>query len=496
MMRKHTLFIIITTAIFGVIYALISLANHYYFRTYAFDLGLYTNALYKYAHFQLADSLMIKESYEYMLGGHFDLYLLIFSPLVYIFGTYTLLIIQIAAILAGGFGVYRYFRLSANPTKETQNIVETQNIASLLPFCAMIFYFSFYGIFSALSFDYHSNVVAASLVPWLFYFIKKRKYRVSLLFLGLILISQENISLWVVFICLGLLIEYRKDRKALIYLSILTGISIIYFISVINIIIPAFSHNKEYSGFTYSILGETPGEAIKGLFMHPIDNIKALFTNHTHHPGADYIKLEMWVLVFISGLYLLFLRPSFLVMLIPVFFQKLFHNNDLVWGIDGQYSIEFAPILAIGAFSVISDIKNQKTARVIALVALAGVMLSAFRVMDNTLMHTNKSRIRFYAANHYKRNYDVKSVHHQLRLIPGDAAVSALTPFVPHLSLRNKIYQFPIISDAEYIVYSEKEGKYPLDDEKFAQKIYRILASGEWEIFYEDDGFVMLKKTD
>ncbi len=482
MMRKQTLFLILTTAIFGVIYALISLANHYYFRTYAFDLGLYTNALYKYAHFQLADSLMIKENYEHMLGGHFDLYLLIFSPLVYIFGTYTLLIIQIAAIVAGGIGVYRYFAID--------------NKNHSVGMVAMLFYFSFYGIFSALSFDYHSNVVAASLVPWLFYFIKKRKYRISLLFLGLILISQENISLWVVFICLGLLIEYRKDKKAVIFLSILTGISIIYFISVINFIIPAFSHNKEYSGFTYSVLGDTPGEALKGLFMHPIDNIKALFTNHTHHPGGDYLKLEMWVLVFISGLYLLFLRPSFLVMLIPVFFQKLFHDNDLVWGIDGQYSIEFAPILAIGAFSVISDMKNRNTARIIALVALAGVMLSTFRVMDNTVMHTNKSRIRFYAANHYKRNYDVKSVHHQLKLIPGGADVSALTPFVPQLSLRNRIYQFPIISDAEYIVYSEKEGKYPLDEEKFAQKIYQILASGEWEILYEDDGFVVLKKLD
>src|SRR5690554_7054709 len=69
----------LTSLIFGLLYATISLVNHYLFRTYALDLGLYTNAIYKYAHFQMADSEMIKSVSEPILGGHFDLYLIIFS---------------------------------------------------------------------------------------------------------------------------------------------------------------------------------------------------------------------------------------------------------------------------------------------------------------------------------------------------------------------------------------------------------------------------------
>jgi hypothetical protein len=115
--------------------------------------------------------------------------------------------------------------------------------------------------------------------------------------------------------------------------------------------------------------------------------------------------------------------------------------------------------------------------------------------MDNTVMYTQKSRIRFYQANHYLRNYDVKNVHSQLSKIPADAAVSALTPFVPHLSLRDKIYQFPIIKDAEYIVYSEREGKYPLDDAGFNEALNEIAESGNWEINYDEDGFVVLKRV-
>ena len=103
--------IIVVSLLFIILYSIISIVNHYNFRTYALDLGLYTNAAYKYAHFQSADSTIIKEYFEPILGGHFDLYLIIFSPLTYVFGTYTLLIVQIIALICGGIGVYYYFQL-------------------------------------------------------------------------------------------------------------------------------------------------------------------------------------------------------------------------------------------------------------------------------------------------------------------------------------------------------------------------------------------------
>jgi uncharacterized membrane protein len=179
MKSKTSLYLILILIFFGTVYALISLVNHYLFRTYALDLGLYTNGLYKYAHFQMADSSMIKQGNENLLGGHFDLYLILFSPLVYLFGTYTLLIIQLAAILAGGIGVYRYFRL-------------TMPGNDFIPLAAMVCFFSFFGIFSAVSYDYHSNVLAAMLVPWFFYFFRKKNYMVSAILVILILIAKRK----------------------------------------------------------------------------------------------------------------------------------------------------------------------------------------------------------------------------------------------------------------------------------------------------------------
>lgn len=110
--KNKSLLLILFT--FGSLYALISIVNHFLFRTYALDLGLYTNALYKYAHLTMADNLVFKEQYESALGGHFDVFLILFSPLVYLFGTYTLLVVQIVFILLGSVGVYKYFTIREN----------------------------------------------------------------------------------------------------------------------------------------------------------------------------------------------------------------------------------------------------------------------------------------------------------------------------------------------------------------------------------------------
>lgn len=145
---------------FAVIYSLVSLVNHYLFRTYALDLGLYSNALYDYAHFQWNDSTTFKSEPQNLMGDHFDCYLMLYSPFVWIFGSYTLLIFQIVSILFGGLGVYRYFK---------ENRVLAAN--------AMLFFYSFFGIYTALSYDFHDSVVVAMLVPWLFVFTKERKMK-------------------------------------------------------------------------------------------------------------------------------------------------------------------------------------------------------------------------------------------------------------------------------------------------------------------------------
>ena len=472
---------LLTIVVFGAIYSLISLVNHYLFRTYALDLGAYNNALYDYAHFRWNYGLVFKANADNLLADHFDLYRVIFSPVIYLFGTYTLLIVQILAVLLGGMGIYRYFRIAFD--------------SETLPLIAMIHFYLFFGIFSAVSFDYHSNVVAAMLLPWFFYFFRKGHFARSALLLFLMLISKENISFWMVFVCGGLILEYRKDRRRSAYLLTFSVLSLIYFITVTQFLMPAISRTGTYLHFHYSVLGSDMKEAIVFLLSHPIESIRLLFVNHSGNPAGDFVKAETHLFVFFSGLVFLFFRPSFLIMLIPVYFQKMFNDNYLIWSIDAQYSIEYAPVLTLGAFTFIGSLSRRKRKLFFGLLAVAGSLAVTIRLMDNTVIYTNKAKIRFYKSEHYQREYDVAAVHEQIRAIPKDAAVSAQSPFLPHLSLRDKVYQFPSIRDAQYIVLSEREEPYPLDSAGFGRVAGSLVSSGRWEMVYSRDGFIILRSS-
>jgi len=478
--KNSNKYLVLIIALFGVLYALISFVNHYYFRTCALDLGAYTNALYDYIHFQWNDSTVFKMVKENLLADHFDLYLMLFSPLSLIFKTYTLLVVQIFFILLGGYGVYRFFMLSEK--------------TSGLALFATLYFYLFFGVYAALSYDYHSNVVAAATLPWFFFFVKKQDLlRASMVFL-FILISKENVSLWMAFVSLGLAFEYRKEQLLRNYLLMAFAFSIIYFITVISVVMPWFSNSNAYPHFNYSVLGSNGGAALLHLIQHPVESFKILFINHTGSVHGNYVKLELHLLVLLSGLPFLLFKPQYLLMLVPIYFQKMFHDNYLMWGIGAQYSIEFAPVLAIGIFLAISGFKNRKVVSFSAVLVVLAAMFCTLRTMDQTALFTYKSKIRFYQSPHYSRDYDVKKVYRQLSGIPDDAVVSVQSPFLPHLSLRDNIYQFPMIKDAQYIIYSEKEEPYPLDSVSFKQKTASLEKSTQWEVIYKQDGFTILKK--
>jgi uncharacterized membrane protein len=475
---KHHSAIVITVATISILYAAIAIVNHYLFRTYALDYGAYTNALYDYVHFQWNDSGVFRDLSENLLADHFDLYLIILSPFSFIFGTYTLLIFQLLSVLLGGVGVYRYFTQSGRPS---------------IALFGALHYFLFFGIYGALSCDYHSNVIAVSLIPWFFLIIRKQRVVAASVLLFFILIAKENMGLWLTFICLALAIEYRNTIKMRNYLIIASTISALYFALVISILMPSMANPEIFRKFNYSVLGNSYVEAFLYLLSHPFDTIKVLFVNHTHQPQGDYVKAELFGMLCLSGLPILLRKPHYLLMLIPIFFQKLYHDNYIVWGIAKHYTIEFAPILSIGIFSVIGEFRKLRVVKAGAIMILASTAACTIHSMDSTIMHTPKAQLRVYQKQHFTRDYDVALVHQQLDLIPREAVVSAQSPFLPHLSLRDYVYEFPKIKDAEYIVYSFKEDPYPATEARFDSITTALSQSQDWQLMYEGD-IVVLKR--
>lgn len=472
---------IIVSIVFIVFYSLQVFYNHYCFRTFALDLGVFTNALYDYAHWQWNDATVFKYTPENLLSDHFDLYLMVFSPFSWLFGQYTLLIIQITSVVIGAIGVYAYLQLKFN--KPTLSVL------------GMLNFYLFFGIWAALSFDYHSNVVAAMLAPWLFYFFEKKNFLKFGTLLFFLIIAKETISLWCFFICLGLIIEHRKDKRSLQFLTVFAFVSLAYFLLTIKVIMPALALSGQYDHFKYAVIGHDINSAFANILKHPLTAIGNLFVNHSGQAHLDWVKTEFYGMALLSGLSLLFFRPAFLVMLISPICIKMFNDDPTKWSIDCHYSVEFASIITIGAFTYIGQLNPSKLKTILPLVICAGSLFSTYKLTDHTIYYHDYNRMKIYHSHHYNRGYELKKVHAAFQLIPDTAIVCAQSPMLPHLAYRNHCYQIPFVKNAEYIVGSKSEPTcYPISEQEFLKLLNDSLASKRWQAMVNDTNITILKR--
>ncbi|HNW97857.1 MAG TPA: DUF2079 domain-containing protein [Bacteroidales bacterium] len=470
---------------FAMLYGIISLVNHYMFRTNAHDYGIYNQTLWDYAHFRINNNSVIQPGFGNILSDHFELLLMLISPFYYIFGSYTLLIFQVISILVGGQGVFKYVEL----------ISENKKFA----LAASIHFFLFFAIYSALAFDYHNNVPGTMTIPWIFYFIHKNQWKQTFFCLIILLISKENMALWGFFIFISLIIKYRNEKKKILWSGIFAGICIVYFLLVVKLIIPSLGSSSgsggNYLHFRYAALGSNMTEAIKTIITKPLYALKLLFVNHLGNPDYNYIKAELHIIILLSGGILLFFRPYYLLMLLPVYGQKMFCDYFTYWGLGYHYSIEFAPIITIGAFTFLNDIKKEKTKNIIVYSLLIITAIVTAHTFDSTRTHFIRQKQRFYTKPHYVRNFDIKESYTSLKLIPADAKVCAQDEFVSHLCFRRNIYVYPSIEDADYIYLNTNSNIYPYwDDKKYLSDIDSLRNAKEWENIYDKNFTLIFKR--
>ncbi|MDP4266619.1 MAG: DUF2079 domain-containing protein [Bacteroidota bacterium] len=486
MKRKEITYLLIICIFFAFVYSLISLVNHYLYRTSALDLGMFNNAIYDFAHFRNNTfKLDPWGNFKNYFGDHFSPITFFYVPFYYIFGSYSLLIIQILSIIAGGLGIYFYCKYN------------TTNRA--LPYIFMVHFFSIWGIYSALSFDFHNNVIAAMLVPWFVYFWEKDNKKITVLLFILIIICKENMALWMFFIIMGLMIK-DKFNKVLInplYQLSLLLFSIIYFYVVVKLVMPGFQGATELGQLKrYVILGNNANEMFLTILKRPGYIFSLLFRSSINGEIYSGIKSELHYMVLFSGGFAFIKKPHYLVMLIPIYMQKMLSTDFALWGINYQYSIEFVPVLTLALFDFVNDFKNIRTQKILSLVFLLITFGATISKIDKRKsIWYNSTNQRFYSKKHYQTDLNIKEINQALELIPANAAVSAHYSIVPHISFRDKIYHFPYVNDAEYIVlFRTSEGYYPIDEKSYNEKIKFYEKSPEWIRLYDKSNLLIFRK--
>jgi uncharacterized membrane protein len=459
---------------FGILLLMMGILNHYYFKTFTYDYGNYNFAFWDYSHFRMSPVPLFKD--YLFLQDHFSFTLMYFVPIYWLLNwltqTYTLIIIQCSLILIAAWYSYKIIRL------------KTDNF--WLGVGVLIYYFLLLGRYTSYTADVNLAIISACFIPIFLFYFEIRKYSVALIIMVLSLFSRENIALWFIFIFIVLIIEHRKEKKAVLFSMVGLVVSMIYFFLLFKVFIPALeSPVKHYYLFNYSALGKTPVEALLYILHHPFETLKMLFENHLSDPAYNGVKVEFYMVYLISGGIVLLLKPQYLIWFIPIVAQKVLNDDPIRWGIATYYSIEVVTLLPLSVFLVLSAIKERLLQNgLIIVICIVTFTMTIYKLDQRNCRipwTSFPAKENLFDKRFYKPPFDVKKVNHLLSFIPPDAKVSASNMLLPHLAQRNFIYFFPEVKDAEYIVFSVLDNCYKMTPYENEMARIKYLSDRKWE---------------
>jgi uncharacterized membrane protein len=478
--------------VFGGIFYTTGIGNHYYFRTFTFDYGLYNFAFWDYAHFHISPAPLyyldgIRQ--KSLLQEHFSLMLMYFVPVYWLLnwltGSYTLIIIQVTLILCSAWAIYRLIKLKTND--------------DWLAVISVLYYFLLQGHYSSFSLDCNICTMAFSLIPIFLLWFELKRYWAALMLLLLIFFSREETPLVFIFIFITLIIWHWKEKKVVGYCIAGILISIVYFIMLFKVFIPMVeTKDVHYGLFQYSALGATPWEAFLYCIEHPINTFKLLYENPLPDHSLDGVKKELYMVYFISGGFLLFIRPQYLIWFIPILAQKMFNDISTRWGIMGYYADPIVSLFPISVFLTISVFKSKwvrYSLSVVVCVLALSVTWYKMNSNNRAINWEDTTKDNVFAPNFFHPDYDAAKIHADLKLIPSDAKVCASESILPHLTERKYAYNFPDVEDAEYLALFTFKDCVGLNDSSYSAMLSHYILSPFWKVIAYDPPLLLMKKS-
>ena len=456
-----------TMALFAVAYGVESIGNHLLYRTYGLDLGIYAQTARDFGHLHLNDGSMYQWEPSNQLADHFDLLLALLGPLTWVVrADWLLLVVQLAAVLAGAWGLYRL----------TRDMTGAE-APSLL---AMLLMLVQYGVWHALGYDYHSNVLAACMLPWLILCLRRPRLGAATAVLILMAMTKETVALWLCFVLPALLWEHRSDRRVRRWLLAATAAMAAYFVVVTMVVMPSLGNGNGKGFLRYSWMGATMGEVAQWIATHPLEALRDVFVDFTHD-GKGVLKTEFLVCTLTSGLLLALFKPSYLLMLIPPVAMKMLSNDtESFWGIAYHYNIEVCVVVCCAAAATLAKMQRRGWQTAVAAAALVMALATTVYTTHHPQTHIRRANVDIFCADHYRqRDFDVATARKALAMIPADASVCAATPFVPHLASRDNAYIYPIGLgyNAEYYLIFNSHWSYYEGEEETAARLIGDTAS-------------------
>ena len=502
---------------YSIILSLYTCLRHETFKTRAYDLGIFMQALWTTIHankffFETPD-LGISEGGSFF-GVHFSPIMFLLLILYYLFPhAYTLLIFQ--SFLLGLAAIPLY--------KLAKEITKNQELA--LTFSAI--YLIYPPIIATNLFDFHLESFFPIIFFSAFYYLEKEefnKFYITLI-LGLTILDFASTILVSSTLFYASFIKYRKNilkykatnpkiKNHILKSTVLIATAAIYFKVAIKII-DLFGVTPFSKTMNWPDLGSNIHEIILGL-LNPYKIIKAL--------SYDISTKISWILIItLPLLFLPFFAPLELIPVLPWIAAALLSRYPPYYQLGWQYGAQYAPFIffaTINGYKNIlkfSDIKISRkriffTQKILTwykklnkkkMTSLA-ITLSMFVVVIGLLA---RPILPLFIGTAYADTPTIPNQHTQylrkiLSYVPDNASILAQNNIFPHVAHRVHAYVWIPLNltySVDYAIGDVSHPEFymfiPNENFRYSDIFQTLINSGKYGVYASADGIILLKKN-
>lgn len=453
---------------FALVYGTITFNQHIHFQTHAFDLAIYDRTAWQYGRFNFGYYENLVQMRK--MADHFEPILSVPGLLYWIYKTPFIVLGFEAIMIALGFV----------PVYLIAKKILKKNLPAVFMGLAFVL---FAGVLSAVTFPIHPGAWLATFYGFMIYFALDKKFKWYYVFMALALLSKESTALHMLYVGFFLLVIMKQKKHGLI--TMVTGV--VWYAVTIKWLMPALNGGQPYVHGVFENISNDPKEFVKFIVSHPVKTVQIMFDQP--------VKKATFLATLASSGFLAVLSPAFILLVLPMIFERLITEHPGMISMNFQYSVPVAIMLIFSSILTISWI-TRKFKKESLVYYLSGYVMFCSIFISCVL---RSPLAVFGSVGNFKMNDEVRQAYEVVRAVPKDRSVIAQETLVPHLTYRDKVGLFPgDLTKYDFVVLS-KDPNYPCWPTSYAEilkVITNLRADRYWRVYKENANFVLFQRLD
>lgn len=487
--RKPEATVFVLICAYAVVFSGFTIFMYYVFKSYAWDLGIFVQALWttvnKGKFFYYTIELSVNPSGSFF-GAHFSPILFLVLPIYAVFESpFTLLVLQSVVLALGAVPIY---------------LIAKKHLGDRLSaVCLAAVYLTYPAIQGVNCFDFHTEAFIPLFFLLAFYYIDDKKWFKGLLFVLLTLSTIEFAPVLIMFLGAYLTLKeaFTKDptERSRSLLKRMFFPALLIVIAVIGLLL-AF--------FVIDTLNPIKSTGLPGNWTYWGSSLSGVVLNILTHPvEALTYMVTPWDKVFylFSLLGPLLMLPIFcpeFLLAVPWLIAAPLSENAAYYSIYFQYSafaigqLFIAFIFSVKRLSLFGNDgrRNLKLQRTVVAFALVITILFSVAVSPIGLPDLSSRSVEITPHS--------VLINDMLKLVPNNASIATENDIFPHVAQRENAYilTWPMPMEVEYILVDMKSSHFEFIAYSVSpsEALPKVLASGRYGLLACADGILLFEK--